>query len=62
MGRWAATCAVSGPSEAAGQWPMTTNDDHQARIPTALTSKNQATKISGKTGAGRHHPRGSEEP
>jgi hypothetical protein len=35
---------------------MTTNDDHQAHIPTALTSKNQATNISGKTRARRHPP------
>lgn len=27
--------AVSGPSEVARQWPMTTNDDHQAHKPTA---------------------------
>ncbi|GAA2190725.1 hypothetical protein GCM10009787_00900 [Streptomyces bangladeshensis] len=34
--------AVSGPSEAAQQWPMTTNDDHQAHESIALTSKNPA--------------------
>ncbi len=30
-----ASWAVPGPSEAARQWPMTTNDDHQAHEPTA---------------------------
>lgn len=35
MGRRAVVWAVSGPSEGARQWPMTTNDDHQAYEPTA---------------------------
>lgn len=35
MGRRVVVWAVSGPSEAARQWPMTTNDDHQAYGPTA---------------------------
>lgn len=43
-----ASWAVPGPSEAARQWPMTTNDDHQAHEPTAPEQQNPARQDSRK--------------